>query len=380
MARQKRRSDGLLEKAFTYKGKRYHVYGSTKAELEKKVAEKKEQLEASVRTDNLSLNEYYQKWAIDWQKTVKPSTVHRNNNQFNAGARVPMQDGRTFGEYKLFEVEPQHIKHIREFLLSHYYDFRTDSFTDEKHYSTSGINCIIGCIGHVFATAVNDRVLTWNPCRGIKELRRTEEKARDTIHRALTREETAIFLTASKNTWYFNVYRLMLSTGMRCGEVGGLKLSDIKKDHIEVRRTVTQDADGTYIMGEDAKTKSGMRNIPMTDTIREIIKDQKALNDAIFGEKIRDINSPLFMNSKGGFILTKDVDSSIRKICKRLNMDKIGSHCFRDTFATRAIESGMNPKTLQTIMGHANIGITMNLYAHVMESTKVEEMQKVIAI
>ena len=138
----------------------------------------------------------------------------------------------------------------------------------------------------------------------------------------------------------------MLSTGMRCGEVGGLKLSDIKKDHIEVRRTVTQDADGTYIMGEDAKTKSGMRNIPITDTIREIIKDQKELNDAIFGEKIRDINRPLFMNSKGGFILTKDVDSSIRKICKRLNMDKIGSHCFRDTFATRAIESGMNPKTL----------------------------------
>ncbi len=58
-------------------------------------------------------------------------------------------------------------------------------------------------------------------------------------------------------------------------------------------------------------------------------------------------------------------------------MERITSHAFRDTFATRAIESGMNPKTLQSILGHASIKMTMDLYAHVMEDTKIEEMQKV---
>ena len=70
-------------------------------------------------------------------------------------------------------------------------------------------------------------------------------------------------------------------------------------------------------------------------------------------------------------------DASIDLVCRRLKMERITSHAFRDTFATRAIESGMNPKTLQSILGHASIKMTMDLYAHVMEDTKIEEMQKV---
>ncbi len=53
---------------------------------------------------------------------------------------------------------------------------------------------------------------------------------------------------------------------------------------------------------------------------------------------------------------------------------------FRDTFATRAVEANMKPKTLQEILGHADIGVTMNLYAHVMEETKVQEMNAVVAL
>ena len=57
-------------------------------------------------------------------------------------------------------------------------------------------------------------------------------------------------------------------------------------------------------------------------------------------------------------------------------MRKFTVHCFRDTFATRMIENGMNPKTLQKILGHKNIAMTMNLYAQVTKKTAVDEMRK----
>ena len=67
----------------------------------------------------------------------------------------------------------------------------------------------------------------------------------------------------------------------------------------------------------------------------------------------------------------------IKKICKAAGIAPFTAHAFRDTFATRAIESGMNPKTLQEILGHADISITMNLYCHVMEDTKVRQMNNI---
>jgi integrase len=71
------------------------------------------------------------------------------------------------------------------------------------------------------------------------------------------------------------------------------------------------------------------------------------------------------------------VNQDIARICKAAGIEKFTAHAFRDTFATRCVESGMQPKTLQEIMGHTDIAMTMNLYAHVMEETKVSQMQAV---
>lgn len=85
----------------------------------------------------------------------------------------------------------------------------------------------------------------------------------------------------------------------------------------------------------------------------------------------------IFTSPESTLLNTTCVNREIGRICKTGKIERFTAHAFRDTFATRAIESGMNPKTLQEILGHADIGITMNLYCHVMDDTKVKEMNMV---
>ena len=77
----------------------------------------------------------------------------------------------------------------------------------------------------------------------------------------------------------------------------------------------------------------------------------------------------VFRSKSGGIVRESVVNRNITAICLRAGIDRFTAHAFRDTFATRALESGMKPKTLQEILGHSDIGMTMNLYAHVMETT-----------
>ncbi|MBQ9032419.1 MAG: tyrosine-type recombinase/integrase [Parasporobacterium sp.] len=89
----------------------------------------------------------------------------------------------------------------------------------------------------------------------------------------------------------------------------------------------------------------------------------------------------IFPNTRGTMTNYNNVDVCIANIVKNINADGIdfkpfSVHAFRDTFATRCIEQGMQPQTLKTILGHSSLKMTMDLYAHVMPNTKAEELSK----
>ena len=90
----------------------------------------------------------------------------------------------------------------------------------------------------------------------------------------------------------------------------------------------------------------------------------------------------LFCNEKGGPLSRERVQVEIERIIKRIRaagyeFDRITPHIFRHTFATRAIEAGMQPQVLKTILGHSSLAMTMDLYSHVLPDTKAEEMEKI---
>jgi integrase len=213
--------------------------------------------------------------------------------------------------------------------------------------------------------------------------------------RVLTQEETDLFLEAASHYRNFNEFSLALETGMRIGEILGLKWSDIDFEHqtIYVNRTLVyakcdDKADPQYgkwrFDFHDPKTEKGRRKIPMTLKAYQILKKQSFWKSGIESKGRRapeGYEDLVFVTTKNTPISPRDTTVVMRNISNRIalkhpDFKPLTPHTLRHTFATRCIECGMNPKTLQIILGHSTINITMNLYCHVTEDTLISEMSK----
>lgn len=243
----------------------------------------------------------------------------------------------------------------------------------------------------IFKSAVENDYLQKNPADNLKIKTRNDDKER----RVLTREEQKTFKEYAKNTLYYNAYCLALETGLRVGEIGGLKWSDIDFDNkaLAVQRTILQDAKkGGFYFGTP-KTKQSKRIVPLTDEAILILNDQKELQNKL---KAKSINwnykweGLVFTTINGNPVGAATFRNMMIRIVKNINFDhecksKDGKyeefehcsmHSLRHTFATRCIENGIQPKTLQRILGHSTINTTMDLYVHVTDEQMFKEIEK----
>jgi integrase len=360
MAKQKKRADGRLCKTFTFERKKYFVYGRTKEELENKVIEKKLSLKKQqTYHDNPTLDQFHELWADNRKGIIKPATMIDQNFMYNSCANIKI-NGKRFGDYKLSKIKAEDIRVIQKALI--------------EINSTSTVNKKIFALSHIFRDAVNERYIEYNPCVVVKPLKRTEKKTRDTIHRALTAEETKLFIEYAKNSYYLNVFKLALLTGMRIGEIGALCYSDIYDNMIHITKTLTKNEVNSFCIGEETKTRQGNRTIPINKDIKKVIEEQKELNKILNRDKITSIQNPLFKSPEGKILRSSCVNNAIKNICKKAGIEPVSAHSFRATFATRCIEQGVQPRTLQELLGHADFGMTMNLYGHVLDDTKEKAM------
>ena len=310
------------------------------------------------------MNQYHELWTEARRDTVKESTLRCQHFQYESCAGVEISlTGLKLGEMKLKEITPDDIREVQ----------RTLAGGSNKAQT---VNDKIAVLSHIFNTAVKERRLEYNPCIAVRSLKRTERAARDTIHRALTQEEQETFFKAAESSFYYDVFRMAVYTGMRCGEIGALYMSDISGGMINIERTITKTENGAYIIGDDPKTWHGRRKIPLNDDIKEVLEHQKEINRILDGDKVLSITERIFKAPERGLLMATPTDREIARICKRTGIEKFTSHGFRATFATRCIEQGMDVKTLQEILGHSDYGLTMNLYGHVVDNTKRKAMER----
>ena len=222
--------------------------------------------------------------------------------------------------------------------------------------------------------AVDTDLLVKNVAKQINTVIAKEEKKE---RRVLTIRETELFLEQAKGTFYENLFILALETGLRVGELSALQWEDIdfKKKVIHVKHTLCYfSKNGKYVFEmHDTKTNNGKRTIPLTAKAINSLKCQKLQKQEIIlkGKTAKEEFQNLVFVTKNNqptqqFLINQCMQLIIQNMNKAgIDFSPFTLHTLRHTFATRAIECGMNPKTLQKLLGHGTLQMTMDLYCHV---------------
>ena len=348
-----------FEGRFMYQGKRYLVHGKTVTETQKAMTELKYKLEHGlyVAKEKLTLDEWYKIWLEEYKKNrVKLGTYTSYEKYYQSVIKSRL------GSRNLNDIRGEHIQNLYNELV-------------KEGYALSSIKIVSAVLNGCFKQAERNGLVERNPVKLAELPRQTEKKTR----KAMTREQQALFMEYAEESYLYHFFEVMLRTGMRKGEMQGLKYPDIdrKANVIHVRRTLKYIEHHGYI--EDTpKTRTSTRDIPLTAAVLEHIEAQRNY----WGFKVVNMNQYIFCNERGEALSRERIQAEIDRTIKRIraaghDFPRITSHVFRHTFATRAIEAGMQPQVLKTILGHSSLAMTMDLYSHVLPDTKAEEMEKI---
>ena len=359
----RQRADGRYESRFTIAGKRYSVYADTLKGCKEKDAELREQIKNGMYSTNrsITLDKYYEEWKVSRKGTVKGNTA------LGVESRYKNHIKPVLGYRKIVDIEKREIVKLQQELA--------------KKQKASSVNTIIVQLKNILNDAVSDGIIPKSPAMGVKLLK-VEERASDTYHRALTEEEQKIFMQEVVREWHYELIALLLCTGMRIGEASALMWQDIdyKNNVIHITKTISRTDKGKYIVGTP-KSRTSIRDIPLNEAIKEILKKQKEKQNRMHGNLI-SMSQNIFENLYGGMVYNASVNKAITQTLKRLEekgvyIEHFSAHALRDTFATRYIEQGGSPQVLKTILGHNSLAMTMDLYSHVLPNTKQKEMESV---
>ena len=255
---------------------------------------------------------------------------------------------------------------------------------DGRGYSS--IHSIRGVVRPAFQMAVDDDLIRKNPF----EFQLATVVVNDSVTReAITRKQERAFLEFVKGDKHFSRYYdgiyILFKTGLRISEFVGLTLADLdmKNRKISVNHQLQRKRNMEYII-EDTKTSSGTREIPMTDDVYQCFQ-------RIIANRPKPKTEPMIDGRCGFLYLDKDGKPMValhwehyfKHICQKYNsiykvqMPKVTPHVCRHTFCSNMAKSGMNPKTLQYLMGHSDISVTLNTYTHLGFEDAQAELKRV---
>ncbi len=315
---------------------------------------------------DITVNAWFEYWMENIICDLSYNTKRNYNDRYTRNVQP------IIGEMLISEVKPLHCKIV----LNH---------MNEK-YAGSTIRQAYITMGTMFKSALMNDVILKHPMDGVKYIKPV--KAVDDI-KFLTLDEQKLFLETAMRSHNYKQYKLVLETGLRTGEMIGLTwdVIDWEKRTIKINKTLEYRYDTGYWRAGPPKTPQSYRTIPLTDCAynileslymgRHIRKEAATLSQVLefidrrTGKKEKLVMRDLvFINFRTGEpTKNSSYDTHLYKLCDEANIKHFCMHALRHTYATRAIERGVQPKVLQKLLGHASIKTTMDRYVHVTEDS-----------
>ena len=306
--------------------------------------------------DEMFVDEWYNYWIGIKEKTTRPTTVSFYRRRYNQSIK------EFLGKFKLTDVKPIHCQQVLNNMA-------------DAGYSSTTIRAARIVMRNMFEFACENDILLKNPCK--RSIKHNIGKPSRTLD-ALSVDEQQKFLECGTYLEYFDQFAFILQTGLRIGELIGLEWDDIDFDNktMTIQRTTNYRSDAKNWYTNLPKSESGIRTVPLTEDAITILARQKAKHWNIKVVPIEWRNK-VFLNKMGKPASSTNYDSSLAGFCRKHGMKTFSVHVLRHTFATRCIENGVKPKTLQKILGHSNLSTTMDTYVHITETEKRREIDKV---
>lgn len=380
------RSSGTYEFKWRDKrGKRHSISAQTLEELREKEVDVLRDIMDGIRTNknDLTINDLYNSWT-QLKRGLKDNTF--SNYKYMYTMFVEPE----FGKTKIVDLKRSDVRGFYNYLV------------EERHVQIRTVDNVHTVLHQVLELGVEDDYLRYNPSdNAMKELK----KARNTDiqkRRALTIPEQALFENfiskkGPNHRWY-PIFTVMLWTGMRVGEVTGLRWCDIDLNEgiINVNHTLVyycsrKPESGQTFAINTTKTKAGERTIPMLPIVKDAFLMEKKYQEecGIKSNTVVDgYRDFIFINRFGNVQHQGTLNKALRRIIRDCNfeiLDKdhkddvvilpsFSNHSLRHTFTTRMCEAGVNIKAMQDILGHADAETTMDIYAEATKDLKKSEL------
>lgn len=386
---ESQRKDGNYDYRWTTRdGKRHSVYAKTLEELRAKEEEILRDKCDGIKTEAryVTINDVFEVWK-QLKRGLKDNTFQNYKYMYEQFVKPD------FGNTRVSQLKKSDVKRFYNMLA------------DERALKVSTIDSIHTVLHQVLDMAVDDAYLRNNPSDNVlKELKQAHNF--DTEKRkALTVAEQELFLDFLRrnhqyNHWY-PIFAVMVGTGLRVGEVTGLRWCDIdlKENLIDVNHTLVyynHAENGCYFNINTPKTKAGVRNVPMLEFVNQAFIEERKYqmaNGIRCSVKIDGYTDFIFVNRFGAAQHQGTLNKALRRIIRDCNdevlerneenpvlLPRFSCHSLRHTFTTRMCEAGVNIKVIQDALGHADISTTLNIYADVTKELKKKEFEGLEAV
>jgi len=327
--------------------KRKTLYGKTRQEVATKLAKALSDREGglSFNAESLKLGEYLSRWLEDSVKSTVRNTTYERYEQISRTHIVPM-----LGGIKLKALSPTHVRALYKEKLS--------------SLSPRTVQYIHVTLHKALKQAVSDGLIPRNVTEAVKppQVRREEI-------RPLTPEQTKMLLDAASGDRLEALYLLAVHTGLRQGELLGLKWDDIDLEAgtLQVRRALTTAKGGPRLTAP--KTKGSRRRVTLTGAAAEVLKGhlERQLEEIDRAGSLWQENGLVFASETGTPLDRHDVTARrFKPLLKRAGLPHFRFHDLRHTCATLLLTKNVNPKVVSEMLGHSSIAITLDTYSHVL--------------
>ena len=332
-----------------------HVYAKTQKALLDKLHQNIECYRDVELTEDsrMTLGQWLDRWLTEYKAgTVRPGTLEGYRRYIEYYIKPQL------GDKQISLLSQQDIQRMYRRLKT---EGRIHEHPEMGHQlSDSMVRHIHSTLHAALKDAVQAHVIPRNPTEGT-----TAPKPNYKPKRILTRAELDDFLTVvEQDEVWRDFFQTELMTGLRRGEICGLQWSDFDGDTgtLKVCRTLHSQRKGEYTVGE-TKTNQGMRTIILPHSVTEILRRRKAdaISQWIFPDPVKP-EDPVDPNAAYRHMKT---------LLQRAGLPSIRFHDLRHTFATLALENGMDVKTLSAMLGHVSAATTLDIYTHITDDMRL---------